>query len=377
MPFPEANHDEASRLDLVEGVRAFNYRSVIGPLLEDYPRRVAERSGPAPATKDDAGELLRRDPHFLFACGVQRAMQQLTWSTAAASVQRHSEEIAAELREAGDKKDHGVLELDPDLRLPAWYTRHTEAHLDDIHLVPGGYWGNELVGPIYDRGGAAYRLGWRSGYDAKPGALEAFVRTAPAGDYRRVIDLGCAFGGLTRVLRKVFPDAEVVGIDLSTPALTYAHYLAEKQQQDITYSQRDATATGYPDGSFDLVTAFLLLHEVPDDVRAECMAEAFRILRPGGHLMFLDIPPYRVLSPQEAYVESFDGRGNGENFWEDFLTSDFPGLLRSVGFVDFEEGPLDFEEPGYWGSSALWRTGEFNPVHRWVTRARRPEASPS
>lgn len=48
-----------------------------------------------------------------------------------------------------------------------------------------------------------------------------------------------------------------------------------------------------------------------------------------------------------------------------------------MGFVDVEEGPLDFDEPGYWGSSALWRTGEFNPVHRWVTRARRPNLDPS
>lgn len=375
MAFPEATHDESSRLDLVEGVRAFNYRNVVGPLLEDYPRRVAQRvagGGLAPGSKEEAGELYRTDPRYLFACGVQRAMQQLTWSTAAASIQRHGDQIAAELEEARAKKDYGVLELDPELRLPDWYTRHHEAALDDIHLVPGGYWHNELVGPIYDRGGAAYRLAWRAGYDARPGALEAFVRSAPPGDYRRVIDLGCAFGGLTRVLRKVFTEAEVVGIDLSAPALTYAHYLAEKQQQSITYAQRDATATGYEDESFDLVAAFLLLHEVPDDVRAKIMAEAFRILRPGGRIMFLDIPPYRVLSPQEAFFESFDGRGNGENFWEDFLSSDFLALLRTVGFVDIEEGALDFEEPGYWGSSALWRTGEFNPVHRWVTKARRP-----
>ena len=376
MPFPKATHDESSRLDLVEGVRAFNYRNVVAPLLEDYPHRVAARiaaGGLSPETKEEAADLYRRDPHYLFACGVQRAMQQLTWATAAASVQRHGDEIAAELSAYKTKQDHSVLELDPELRLPDWYTRHSLAKLDDIHLVPGGYWENELVGPIYDRGGAAYRLAWRSGYDARPGALEAFVRSAPSRDYRRVIDLGCAFGGLTRVLSKVFTDAEVVGIDLSEPALTYAHYLAEQQGQAITYSQRDAAATGYPDGSFDLVTAFLLLHEVPDDVRAEIMTEAFRILRPGGVLMFLDIPPYRVLGPHEAFFESFDGRGNGENYWEDFLKSDFPGLLRATGFVDVEEGPLDFEEPGYWGSAALLRTGEFNPVHRWVTRARKPE----
>ena len=48
------------------------------------------------------------------------------------------------------------------------------------------------------------------------------------------------------------------------------------------------------------------------------------------------------------------------------------GGFGAGGFTDIVDGPLDFDEPGYWGSSALWRTGEFDPVHRWVTRASKP-----
>lgn len=371
MALPAPTHLDSSRFDLAEGLRSFNYLKVVAPLVADYDRRVAGAQR-RPVTKEEAGRLYTDDPSYLFACAIQRSMQQLAWTTAVDSVQGHAEEIVAELATTRETQVHSVLEVIPDSELPAWYTWHTAEGYDDIHLVPGGYWGNPLVGAVYERGGSVYRLAWRAGYDAKPGALHAFARTAPRTDYRHVVDLGCAFGGLTRVMRGVFPDAAVTGLDISAPALTYAHHLAETQGQRIDYLQRDATATGFADNSVDLVTAFLLLHEVPDDVRADIMAEAYRILEPGGTLLFLDIPPYSALSPVEAWFESFDGRGNGENFWEPFLSSDFPALLASVGFTDITDGPLDFDEPGYWGSSALWRTGDFKAEHRWVTTARKP-----
>jgi SAM-dependent methyltransferase len=372
VPLPPPSHDDSTRFDLAEGVRAFNYQQFVAPLLADFSRRSA---GVAVRTKEDVGELYRSDPDYLFACAIQRSMQQLAWATAVDSVQRSRELIAAELAASATTSTCSRLELADAHEYPDWYTEHTRTGRDDIHLVPGGYWGDDLVGAVYERGGAVYRLAWRGGYDARPGALHAFARCADRTDHRRVVDLGCSFGGLTRVLRAVFPAAEVIGVDISAPALTYAHSLAEAQQQAITWSQRDAAATGYPDDSVGLVSGFLLLHEVPDDVRAAIMAEAFRILEPGGELLFLDIPPYSALAPEEAWFESFDGRGNGENFWECFLASDFPAMLRSVGFIDVTDGPLDFNEPGYWGSSALWRTGEFALVHRWVTHARKPRLS--
>ena len=88
--------------------------------------------------------------------------------------------------------------------------------------------------------------------------------------------------------------------------------------------------------------------------------------------MFLDIPPYSALTPEQAFFESFDGRGNGENFWEEFLSSDLPATLAAAGFCDITDGPLHFMEEGYWGSAALWRTGAFDEVHRWVTHASKP-----
>lgn len=363
------DHDTASRLDFVEGVRAYNYTHHIRELVDSYPRRVS-RNGVEPTTWQDVAELYDTDPAYLLACGVQRTMQQIGWDTATASLAGDRADFMAQLDNADDAGP-AQLVLDPQLALPDWYTEHTRTGRDDIHLVRGGYWGDPLVGHVYERGGAVYRLAWRAGYDARPGALEAFASLAP-GETSAVIDIGCAFGGLTRVFARVFPDAHVTGIDLSAPALRYAHMLTNRAGLEVNYRQCDAEHTGLPSDSVDVVTAFLLLHEVPTDVRRNIMAEALRLLRPGGTLLLLDIPPYSAMSLVEGWFQSFDDRGNGENFWNSFLDSDFPKLLRSVGFIEVHDGPLEFPDPAYWGSAALWRTGDFKPVNRWVTTARKP-----
>lgn len=367
----QISHDQASRLDFVEGVRRHNYATHVRELIDSYPERVGAAGSP-PSTWRDVGRLYDRDPAYLLTCGIQRCMQEIAWNTAAESVADNATKLAAELDQSTAEVKYGTLELDPGAELPEWYTEHSDTGRDDIHLVPQGYWGNSLVGALYELGGAVYRLAWRAGYDARPGALEHFVAKMPR-DARLVLDLGCAFGGLTRVLARGLPEARVIGLDLSEAALRYAHRISEQAGVAVHFRQCDVERTGYDNDSVDVVTAFLLMHEVPTPVRVRILAEAFRVLRPGGRLMILDIPPYSALSPVEGWFESFDDRGNGENFWTSYLDSDFPEVLEGIGFTDIADGPLDFDDPDYWGSAALWRTGEFNPVHRWVTTATKPE----
>jgi hypothetical protein len=165
------DRDESAHLDLAEGARSFNYRRVVKPLLDDYERRVAaavDAGGTRPLDKDQAGTLYAQDPDYQFACGLQRSMQQLAWRTAARSVGRQPVPPVSNAAGAGPAR----LELDPALPLPEWYTAAARAGTDDIHLVEGGY-GGERVGEVYDLGGSVYRLAWRDGYDARPGALDA------------------------------------------------------------------------------------------------------------------------------------------------------------------------------------------------------------
>ena len=54
----------------------------------------------------------------------------------------------------------------------------------------------------------------------------------------------------------------------------------------------DASALAYPDGSFDTVATFTMLHHVPTRARQDrVLAEAFRVLRPGGAFLGSDSLP--------------------------------------------------------------------------------------
>src|SRR5207244_2583332 len=125
---------------------------------------------------------------------------------------------------------------------------------------------------------------------------------------------------------------QVVGLDYSAHALTWGYAGATEQDLAIDFVQGDASSTGFPDGSFDLVAAYLLLHEQPPAARHKTLKEVFRLLAPEGHLLLLDIPPYSAMEPEEAFLQDFDTWGNGEFFWRGFLSENLPELLKKAGF---------------------------------------------
>ena len=97
----------------------------------------------------------------------------------------------------------------------------------------------------------------------------------------RVLDLGCAFGFATRLLKRRGYDA--VGVDASPD------YIARAQQSDPggVYLLADAGHVPLPDASFDGVIFLDVMEHLPDDRTA--VAECARLLKPGGTLV-LSVP---------------------------------------------------------------------------------------
>jgi ubiquinone/menaquinone biosynthesis C-methylase UbiE len=111
---------------------------------------------------------------------------------------------------------------------------------------------------------------------------------AIGGKPRRILDLGCGTGSTTLLLKQAFPQAEVIGLDLSPYMLVMAEYKAKKAQLDIQWRHGNAEETGLPNAGFDVVTAALLFHETPPAVTKAILRECFRLLVAGGQVLILD-----------------------------------------------------------------------------------------
>jgi SAM-dependent methyltransferase len=102
------------------------------------------------------------------------------------------------------------------------------------------------------------------------------------------LDLGCGPGWLCIHAAAGNPELDVIGIDTSDTMLELAN--ANKQGRlNVTFRRMDAAAIVYPEHTFDVVTAVQAAHHWPDP--APILAEAWRVLVPGGKLYVYEADP--------------------------------------------------------------------------------------
>ena len=147
----------------------------------------------------------------------------------------------------------------------------------------------------------------------------------------RVVDVGCGEGRVDRDLKAL--GYEVTGID-GSPTMVEAAREADPQGE---YLVADASALPFPDGSADIVVAFMSPHDFDDLDGALC--EAARILVPGGHLRMALVHPMNsagrfptretdaVFEIRESY---FEERRTRQTFTRDGLTMTFTSQHRSL-----------------------------------------------
>lgn len=121
---------------------------------------------------------------------------------------------------------------------------------------------------------------------------------ATVGSPRRALDMGCGRAAVAIMTAQQFPGVSVEGVDLwrsvnqsgNTPAAANANVAANALQGQIRITTGDMTSLPYPDSVFDLVTASMSVHNIPTEAgRAAAIGEAWRVLRPDGRLVILDI----------------------------------------------------------------------------------------
>jgi len=146
--------------------------------------------------------------------------------------------------------------------------------------------------------------------------------------------MGCGTGEQTLAFKRVFPDADVTGIDVARPFIRYAHAAAESAGVPAHFAEMDAGHTDFPDASFDLIVSNILFHETSRAQIKDIFKECWRLLRPGGLVLHLDVPyhPQRQ-SLSRQVTNNWQVRYNGEPFWTGFVEVDVKAELIAAGFA--------------------------------------------
>jgi cyclopropane fatty-acyl-phospholipid synthase-like methyltransferase len=138
----------------------------------------------------------------------------------------------------------------------------------------------------------------------------------------RVLDAGCGVGGSAIWLAREF-GVQVVGISLVPSQLARAHRFARQYgvSDRVIFEQQDFTHTTFPDNSFDVIWAVESVCHALD--KSAFLAEAGRLLKPGGRLIMADW--FRRRRPFDA---------EGETLLHDWLSGwAVPDLLTADEFT--------------------------------------------
>ena len=140
------------------------------------------------------------------------------------------------------------------------------------------------VGKMWEGNAEVWTRLARQGYDVYRDHLNtpSFLAMLPEVSGLRGLDIGCGEGNNTRLVAG--RGASVVAVDI---ARTFVRAAQEKEAEEplgIRYLAASGSALPFADESFDFAVAFMSLMDMGD--RDTAVAEAYRVLKPGGFLQF-------------------------------------------------------------------------------------------
>ncbi len=327
------NQEDRAKRAFVSSLRIHVLQHMSGSMKSRYEEVVkpeAKKRGNQCETPEQIHKALKSDFVFKAYSSARTCAQEMVFDVVSDSVDREFETLSEKANPASPK---GSLTLDSTVKIPRSVSEI------DVHLAPGSYhaeYGKEdfATGAVYDNAIEVFTFG-QFGKDLNDigMTLSNYIRLKfPDFKPAKILDAGCTIGHNTVPWAQTFPEAEVTGIDVAAPVLRYGHARAESMEVPVHFRQMDATNMSFEDNSFDVVFSSMFLHELPlKDIQAY-LKEAYRVLKPGGLLWQMELPPMNQMPAYDNFYLNWDTYYNNEPFYGTFRKQDYRKLLTDAGF---------------------------------------------
>lgn len=212
---------------------------------------------------------------------------------------------------------------------------------------------HEEVGRFWNANADSWTKLARAGYDVYRDFLNtpAFFAMLPNVIGLSGLDIGCGEGHNTRLLAQ--RRALVTAIDISEVFVAHAKQLEEQEPLGIDYRVASAVDLPFADATFDFATAFMSLMDIPETDRA--LAEAYRVLKPGGFLQFsithpcFDTPHRRNLRNENGLTYAIEV---GDYFRN--LEGEITEWLFGAAPPEVKQGLPKFKTPRFTRTVSQW-----------------------
>lgn len=151
-----------------------------------------------------------------------------------------------------------------------------------------------------------------------------------------VLDLGCGTATLTMLMKQMYSEANVTGLDGDAHVLAIAKAKIERAHLDIPLVQGMSFALPFSDAYFDRVVSSLFFHHLTGEQKDQTLKEIFRVLRPGGELHIADWgkPHDRLMRTAFVTIQLLDGFETTTEHIQDSLLE----RSRNTGFQQVRKG---------------------------------------
>ncbi len=178
----------------------------------------------------------------------------------------------------------------------------------------------------------ADRLEVRAAHPDQRAMLDTYLGDIGWRSGAQVIEIGCGTGPVSRVIaERSEPDA-VLGLDPSPILVERARELAAGSDK-LSFEVGDARNLAFGDGSFDVAVFHTALCHIPGPETA--LAEAFRILKPGGWLAVFDgdYATATVARAEHDPLQACSRAVTEHNVMDRWLVRRLPSLVKDAGFT--------------------------------------------